>query len=32
VRHLPELRFVNRYHDDTGYIDALARQGAPTTG
>ena len=25
VRALPELRFVNRYHDDTGYIDALAR-------
>jgi ferrochelatase len=25
VRHLPELRFVNRYHDDTGYIQALAR-------
>ncbi len=26
IRHLPELRFVNRYHDDPGYIDALARQ------
>ena len=25
VRALPELRFVNRYHDDPGYIDALAR-------
>ncbi|MGE0100254.1 MAG: ferrochelatase [Hydrogenophaga sp.] len=25
VRHLPELRFVNRYHDDAGYIQALAR-------
>ncbi len=25
VRHLPELRFVNHYHDDGGYIDALAR-------
>jgi ferrochelatase len=25
VRHVPELRFVNRYHDDRGYIDALAR-------
>ena len=25
VRHLPELRFVNRYHDDSGYIHALAR-------
>ena len=24
-RHLPELRFVNRYHDDIGYIEALAR-------
>ncbi|MBS0445793.1 MAG: ferrochelatase [Proteobacteria bacterium] len=24
VRLLPELRFVNRYHDDAGYIDALA--------
>ncbi len=24
VRNLPELRFVNRYHDDAGYIDALA--------
>ncbi len=26
VRHLPELRFVNRYHDDLGYIDALHRK------
>jgi ferrochelatase len=26
VRHLPELRFVNRYHDDPGYIDALAKR------
>lgn len=26
VRDLPELRFVNRYHDDEGYIDALARR------
>jgi ferrochelatase len=25
IRHVPELRFVNRYHDDPGYIDALAR-------
>ena len=25
VRHLPELRFINRYHDDPAYIDALAR-------
>ncbi len=24
VRHLPEFRFVNRYHDDPGYIRALA--------
>jgi protoporphyrin/coproporphyrin ferrochelatase len=24
IRRLPELRFVNRYHDDAGYIDALA--------
>jgi ferrochelatase len=23
VRHLPELRFVHRYHDDPGYIEAL---------
>ena len=26
VRHLPELRFINRYHDDTGYIEALTRK------
>jgi ferrochelatase len=26
VRHLPELRFVNRYHDDAGYIEALTRK------
>lgn len=25
VRHVPELRFVNRFHDDPGYIRALAR-------
>ncbi len=24
TRHLPEFRFVNRYHDDPGYISALA--------
>ena len=24
TRHLPELRFVNHYHDDAGYIAALA--------
>jgi len=26
IRALPELRFVNRYPDDRGYIEALARQ------
>ncbi len=26
IRHLPELRFVHRYHDDPGYIEALARR------
>lgn len=26
TRTLPELRFVNGYHDDAGYIDALARR------
>lgn len=26
VRNLPELRFVNRYHDDPGYIAALAKR------
>ncbi|MDO8906825.1 ferrochelatase [Hydrogenophaga sp.] len=25
-RHLPEFRFVNRYHDDAGYINALAKR------
>ncbi|CAN5797531.1 ferrochelatase [soil metagenome] len=24
ARHVPELRFANQYHDDAGYIDALA--------
>jgi protoporphyrin/coproporphyrin ferrochelatase len=24
IRSIPELRFVNRYHDNTGYIHALA--------
>ena len=24
IRQLPEFRFVNRYHDDAGYISALA--------
>jgi ferrochelatase len=26
VRSLPELRFVNRYHDDPRYIDALVKR------
>lgn len=26
VRHIPELRFINRYHDDAGYIGALAQR------
>ncbi|MBD3893609.1 ferrochelatase [Hydrogenophaga sp.] len=26
IRHLPELRFINRYHDDPGYIAALAKK------
>jgi ferrochelatase len=26
TRRLPELRFVNHYHDDTGYIDALCER------
>ncbi len=26
VRTVPELRFVNRYHDDPGYLQALARR------
>ncbi len=25
TRHVPELRFVNHYHDHPGYIDALAK-------
>jgi ferrochelatase len=25
TRHVPELRFVNHYHDDAGYIGALAQ-------
>jgi ferrochelatase len=25
-RHLPEFRFINRYHDDPGYINALAER------
>ena len=26
IRNIPELRFVNHYHDDAGYISALARR------
>ena len=26
ARHVPEIRFVNRYHDEPAYIDALARR------
>jgi ferrochelatase len=26
IRNLPELRFVKHYHDDPGYIDALAQR------
>ncbi len=26
ARHVPELRFVNRYHDDAAYIEALAQR------
>ncbi len=26
MRNLPEFRFVNRYHDDAGYIEALAQR------
>ena len=26
ARRMPELRFINEYHDDPGYIDALAQQ------
>jgi ferrochelatase len=26
TRRVPELRFVNHYHDDPGYIEALARR------
>ena len=25
TRHAPELRFVNRYHDDLAYIEALTK-------
>ena len=25
TRHLPEFRFINHYHDDAGYINALAQ-------
>ena len=26
ARNLPEIRFINRYHDDAGYIEALAKR------
>ena len=26
IRNVPELRFVNRYHDDRGYVQALAKR------
>jgi len=26
ARQLPEMRFINRYHDDPGYIEALAKK------
>ena len=26
ARNLPEIRFINRYHDDPGYIEALAKR------
>ena len=26
TRHLPEMRFINHYHDHDGYIQSLARQ------
>jgi len=26
TRHLPELRWINRYHDHPGYLDALAQR------
>jgi protoporphyrin/coproporphyrin ferrochelatase len=26
IRHLPEMRFVNHFHDDPGYIKALAHR------
>ncbi|MBE0587298.1 MAG: ferrochelatase, partial [Hydrogenophaga sp.] len=26
IRNLPELRFINRYHDDAGYIEALTKK------
>jgi ferrochelatase len=26
TRHLPEMRFINRFHDDAGYLDALAER------
>jgi ferrochelatase len=26
TRHIPEFRYINRYHDDRGYVQALARR------
>jgi ferrochelatase len=26
IRNLPEIRLINRYHDDAGYIEALAKR------
>jgi protoporphyrin/coproporphyrin ferrochelatase len=26
ARNLPEIRFINRYHDDAGYIEALSKK------
>ena len=31
-RRLPEIRFINDYHDDAGYIDALTAQNPPALG
>lgn len=32
IRHLPELRFVDQFHDDAAYIDALAVAFPRNTG
>jgi ferrochelatase len=29
LRNMPELRTVRHFHDDAGYIDALAQGGSP---